>query len=185
LGCRPGARSGLMDLWIGWDEPQSICWLQSASERVDGKWDTKVFEERAKEKNKERYERAKEHEEAAKTGTSGLLLPSSFLSSPARFLLTSSTPALLPLTGKKVRRKNDLPKPTQAAQAREAPLNLEANLNKTLVVSNSTGRGPGQPGFYVSVPLIRPRLPACWSGSNVRLLSLFSVIFAGESRRTR
>lgn len=79
--------AGLTDLWIGWAEPQSICWLKSASERVDGKWDTKVFEERAKEKNKERYERAKEHEEAAKTGKSGLLLPSSSSLLPCSFLV--------------------------------------------------------------------------------------------------
>lgn len=84
--------AGLTDLWIGWAKPQSICWLQSASERVDGKWDTKVFEERAKEKNKERYERAKEHEEAAKTGTSGLLLPSFSSLLPCSFLTDNLHP---------------------------------------------------------------------------------------------
>lgn len=33
-------------------------------------------------------------------------------------------------------------------QARDAPLELDKNLNKTMVVQNSSGRGPGQPGFY-------------------------------------
>lgn len=31
---------------------------------------------------------------------------------------------------------------------REAPLELEKNLGKTMVVQNPGGRGPGQPGFY-------------------------------------
>lgn len=33
-------------------------------------------------------------------------------------------------------------------QAREAPLELDKNLGKTMVVQNPGGRGPGQPGFY-------------------------------------
>ncbi|KAF5393384.1 hypothetical protein D9757_000719 [Collybiopsis confluens] len=31
---------------------------------------------------------------------------------------------------------------------RENPLELDKNLNKTIVVQNPGGRGPGQPGFY-------------------------------------
>jgi len=31
---------------------------------------------------------------------------------------------------------------------REAPLELEKNLGKTMVVQNTSGRGPGVPGFY-------------------------------------
>lgn len=31
---------------------------------------------------------------------------------------------------------------------REGSLELEKNLNKTMVVQNSSGRGPGVPGFY-------------------------------------
>ncbi|KAJ8093618.1 U4/U6.U5 snRNP associated protein [Marasmius tenuissimus] len=31
---------------------------------------------------------------------------------------------------------------------REGPLELDKNLNKTMVVQNPGGRGPGQPGFY-------------------------------------
>ena len=52
--------------------------------------------------------------------------------------------------GKKPRkgRKNDLPKPTELMKQRDAPLELDKNLNKTMVVQNPGGRGPGQPGFY-------------------------------------
>jgi len=31
---------------------------------------------------------------------------------------------------------------------RDAPLELDKNLNKTMVVQNPGGRGPGQPGFF-------------------------------------
>ena len=31
---------------------------------------------------------------------------------------------------------------------REGSLELDKNLNKTMVVQNPGGRGPGQPGFY-------------------------------------
>jgi len=52
--------------------------------------------------------------------------------------------------GKKPRksRKTDLPKPTELMKQRDAPLELDKNLNKTMVVQNPGGRGPGQPGFY-------------------------------------
>ena len=33
-------------------------------------------------------------------------------------------------------------------KARDAPLDLDKNLGKTMVVQNPGGRGPGQPGFY-------------------------------------
>ena len=33
-------------------------------------------------------------------------------------------------------------------KAREGPLELDKNLNKTMVVQNLGGKGPGQPGFY-------------------------------------
>jgi hypothetical protein len=49
--------------------------LQSASERSDSKWDMAVFKERAKEKDHARYEKAKEHEEAAKKGAVSPFLP--------------------------------------------------------------------------------------------------------------
>ncbi|KAF8325152.1 uncharacterized protein EI90DRAFT_2932771 [Cantharellus anzutake] len=54
--------------------------------------------------------------------------------------------------GKKPRRHHeDLPKPTELMKQREAPLGLDKNLNKTIVVQNPGGRGPGQPGFYCEV----------------------------------
>ncbi|KXN90726.1 Zinc finger matrin-type protein 2 [Leucoagaricus sp. SymC.cos] len=45
-------------------------------------------------------------------------------------------------------RKEDLPKPAELMKAREAPLELDKNLGKTMVIQNPGGRGPGQPGFY-------------------------------------
>jgi len=57
------------------------------------------------------------------------------------------------LQGKRPRRQHreDLPKPTELMKQREAPLELEKNLNKTIIVQNPGGRGPGQPGFYCEV----------------------------------
>lgn len=49
---------------------------------------------------------------------------------------------------RKARRDVDLPKPTELMKRREGPLELDKNLNKTMVVQNPGGRGPGQPGFY-------------------------------------
>lgn len=34
---------------------------------------------------------------------------------------------------------------------REAPLNLDKDLGKTIIVNNPGGRGPGQPGYYCEV----------------------------------
>lgn len=42
----------------------------------------------------------------------------------------------------------DLPKPTQALQARTRDLEIDKNLNKTIVVNS--GAGAKGPGFYVS-----------------------------------
>lgn len=52
--------------------------------------------------------------------------------------------------GKKPRRgkKDNLPKPTELMKRREGSLELEKNLNKTIVVQNTGNRGPGVPGFY-------------------------------------
>lgn len=44
-----------------------------------------------------------------------------------------------------------MPKPTELMKRREGSLELDKNLGKTMVVSNATGRGPGQPGFYCEV----------------------------------
>jgi U4/U6.U5 tri-snRNP component SNU23 len=59
-------------------------------------------------------------------------------------------PVLSNIAGKKPRKgkRDDLPKPTELMKAREAPLGLDKNLNKTMVVQNPGGRGAGQPGFY-------------------------------------
>ena len=52
--------------------------------------------------------------------------------------------------GKKPRRgrKDDLPKPTELMKQREGSLELEKNLNKTIVVQNTGNRGPVVTGFY-------------------------------------
>ena len=99
------------------------------------KWDKEEYAEKAKKKDEEERERMKENEERMKQG----MLP---------------TPAILqcvhkPL-GKKPRRgrKDDLPKPTELMKRREGSLELEKNLGKTMVVQNTSGRGPGVPGFY-------------------------------------
>jgi U4/U6.U5 tri-snRNP component SNU23 len=57
------------------------------------------------------------------------------------------------LTGKRPRLKpkEDLPRPTKSMQQRETPLELDKNLNQTMVVANPGGRGPSQPGFYCDV----------------------------------
>jgi U4/U6.U5 tri-snRNP component SNU23 len=54
--------------------------------------------------------------------------------------------------GKKPRFKTeDLPKATKALQAREEDLEINKNLNKTVLVSTTTtGKGPRGAGFYVS-----------------------------------
>ncbi|KEI37279.1 uncharacterized protein L969DRAFT_19326 [Mixia osmundae IAM 14324] len=56
------------------------------------------------------------------------------------------------LAGKKPpkRTAKDLPKPTETAKAREE-LELTKDLNKTVIVANPGGRGPGQPGYYCDV----------------------------------
>ena len=54
-------------------------------------------------------------------------------------------------SGKKApRKKEDVPKPTELMKAREIPLELDKNLNKTIIVSAGT-KGAGQPGFYCDV----------------------------------
>jgi len=54
--------------------------------------------------------------------------------------------------GKKPKRfKEDVPKPTELMQQRDGPLELDKNLNKTMIVNNPGGRGPGQPGFFCEV----------------------------------
>ncbi|KAH7888482.1 hypothetical protein F5I97DRAFT_1934997 [Phlebopus sp. FC_14] len=83
------------------------------------KWDKEEYAERARKKDEEERERMKENEERMKQGKA-------------------------PRKG----RKEDLPKPTELMKRRERSLELDKNLNKTMVVQNPGGRGPGQPGFY-------------------------------------
>ncbi|GLB37568.1 putative zinc-finger double-stranded RNA-binding [Lyophyllum shimeji] len=83
------------------------------------KWDKEEYAERARKKDQEEKERMQENENRMKQGKK-------------------------PLKG----RRDDLPKPTELMKQREAPLELDKNLGKTMVVQNPGGRGPGQPGFY-------------------------------------
>jgi hypothetical protein len=68
--------------------------------------------------------------------------------------LLKHSAALIHTLGKKPGRRNpakDAPKPTETMKAREGSLEIDKNLGKTMVVSNPTGRGAGQPGFYCEV----------------------------------
>lgn len=57
-----------------------------------------------------------------------------------------------PFAGKRPpRKKEDLPKATEFMKARDVPLNLDKNLNKTIVIDASAGSGQKQPGFYCDV----------------------------------
>ncbi|TRM69376.1 hypothetical protein BD626DRAFT_473874 [Schizophyllum amplum] len=84
------------------------------------KWDTEEYAEKARKRDAEEAERAKENEERLKQGK----------------------------RPRKGGAAKDLPKPTQLAQRRENDLELDKNLGKTMVVHNLSNRGPGQPGFY-------------------------------------
>ncbi|KAI0093174.1 hypothetical protein BDY19DRAFT_982961 [Irpex rosettiformis] len=83
------------------------------------KWDKEEYAEKAKQKDQEERERMQENEERMKQGKK-------------------------PRKG----RKDDLPKPTELMKRREGSLELDKNLGKTMVVQNTSGRGPGVPGFY-------------------------------------
>ncbi|BGP08732.1 U4/U6.U5 snRNP associated protein [Rhodotorula toruloides] len=84
-------------------------------------WDQKEYEDKAREKDKEAPEAALAAEEAAKKGK------------------------------RPPRKKEDLPKATEFMKARDIPLNLDKNLNKTIVIDASAGSGQKQPGFYCDV----------------------------------
>ncbi|KAL0956429.1 hypothetical protein HGRIS_002577 [Hohenbuehelia grisea] len=86
------------------------------------KWDKEEYAERARQKDQDEKERMQENDERMKQGKK-------------------------PRRGK----RDDLPKPTKLMQQRETPLELDKNLNKTMVVQNPGGRGPGQPGFFCEV----------------------------------
>ena len=99
------------------------------------KWDKEEYAERARQKDAEAYDLAKENEERAKQGMLCLCL---------------HTSSGLNDTGKRPLKGNKkvLPKPTELMKQREGDLELDKNLGKTMVVNNPGGRGPGQPGFY-------------------------------------
>ncbi|KIY74461.1 hypothetical protein CYLTODRAFT_385358 [Cylindrobasidium torrendii FP15055 ss-10] len=84
------------------------------------KWDKEEYAEKARQRDAEERERMQENDARMKQG--------------------------------KRPRKNantkDMPKPTETMKAREGPLDLDKNLNKTMVVQNTSNRGSGQPGFY-------------------------------------
>ena len=104
------------------------------------KWDKEEYAERAKRKDEEERERMQENEERLKQGVTFLSMD---IIRAAKFIE-------LRLVGKSPRKgkKEDLPKPTELMKQREGPLDLEKNLGKTMVVQNTSGRGPGVPGFY-------------------------------------
>ena len=104
------------------------------------KWDKEEYAERAKRKDEEERERMQENEERLKQGVTFFSMD---IIRAAKFIE-------LRLIGKRPRKgkKEDLPKPTELMKQREGPLDLEKNLGKTMVVQNTSGRGPGVPGFY-------------------------------------
>ncbi len=107
-----------------------MVWLTLGRDRSGGSQD------------REHAERAKEAEEAIKLGKT-ITLTSDLLIGPGL------TWPLSTFAGKKPpRRKVDLPKPTELMKARDAPLDLDKNLNKTIIVS---GAGQNQPGFYCDI----------------------------------
>lgn len=84
-------------------------------------WDQKEYEEKARAKDQEIAENAKAAEEAIQQGK------------------------------RPPRKKEDLPKATEMMKARDLPLELDKNLNKTIVIDASVGSGQKQPGFYCDV----------------------------------
>lgn len=102
------------------------------------KWDKEEYSEKARKRDEEDRERAQENEARMRQGSS-LQWFSLLRLGSSRWM-----------QGKKPRKgkREDLPKPTQLMKQREGSLELEKNLNKTIVVQNPGGRGPGQPGFY-------------------------------------
>ncbi|GAA94908.1 hypothetical protein E5Q_01563 [Mixia osmundae IAM 14324] len=84
-------------------------------------WDSEKYAEKAREQDREDREKAQEAEEYRRKGKK-----------PPK------------------RTAKDLPKPTETAKAREE-LELTKDLNKTVIVANPGGRGPGQPGYYCDV----------------------------------
>jgi U4/U6.U5 tri-snRNP component SNU23 len=102
------------------------------------KWDKEEYAEKARKKDEEEKDRMKENEERMKQGWC-------LLSVSRKKRNSNSIIGKKPL---KSRKRDDLPKPTELMKRRENSLELDKNQNKTMVVQNPGGRGPGQPGFY-------------------------------------
>jgi len=103
-------------------------YLQTTTGSERKQWDKEKYALRAREKDAEYAERAREREEALKTGED----------SRRRLYISSDD---FGLAGKKVRRKEVLPKATKLLEARDEPLELDKNLNKTIIIAS------GRPGF--------------------------------------
>lgn len=102
------------------------------------KWDKEEYTEKARQKDADEKERMQENEQRMKQGKCTI----SHWRMTFTYVCYSS--------GKKPRKgkKLDAPKPTELMKRRDYELELDKNLNKTVVVANPTGRGPGQPGFH-------------------------------------
>lgn len=92
------------------------------------KWDLDEYAQRARDRDRQDREDAVENEERIRKGEK----PLSYAERNQR------------------RRREELPKPTEKLKAREEDLELEKNLNKTLMVDNVGGAGMGRkgPGFH-------------------------------------
>jgi U4/U6.U5 tri-snRNP component SNU23 len=99
------------------------------------KWDKEEYAEKARKRDEEERERMQENEERMRQGPCWSALPCSVFHRAI---------------GKRPRKKprGDVPKPTELMKRREGSLELDKNLNKTMVVQNPGGRGPDEPGFY-------------------------------------
>ncbi|KAJ4483239.1 hypothetical protein J3R30DRAFT_3655614 [Lentinula aciculospora] len=101
------------------DNGRGVYGTKAADTDFRKKWDKEQYAERAKRRDIDEKERMQENEERLKQGKRPRKGP-----------------------------KQDLPKPTELMKQREGSLDLDKNLNKTMVVQNPGGKGPGQPGFY-------------------------------------
>lgn len=108
--------------------------------------------------DQELAENAKAAEEAIQQGASlvhlSLFAAAAAAAAPLLSLsfLLAPTDAIFPHAGKRPpRKKEDLPKATEMMKARDLPLELDRNLNKTIVIDASVGSGQKQPGFYCDV----------------------------------
>jgi hypothetical protein len=71
-----------------------------------------------------------------------------------------------PRAGKRPRYNDmdDMPKPTEHMKQRTEDVGINKNLNKTMLVQTSTGKGPRGAGFYVSKATLRRFDVDKWGG---------------------